>query len=162
MKLTKLRAAPDRAYKVPPCARATVWTRAPLRSLSPVFGRPSVRERVSTNHVITSGVIAFHSTADEWRPTMRPWQAFNPVWPIALLLAGATVGIVGNLMTWAWRRSGQTLASLFWAGSDLAARPERFVRTDRVVVVRITYYAGVLLFLLGVLMHVVEAVRRAT
>ena len=45
MKLTKLSAAPWPRMEVPPHARAGRWTRAPLRSLSPVFGGPT--EQVS-------------------------------------------------------------------------------------------------------------------
>jgi len=92
--------------------------------------------------------------------SMEPWRTVSPTFPIALFLAGTAVGVLGVVGSAVWRRAEQTLGSLFWAGSGLAAHPERYVRADRVSVVRILNMTGVILWLIGVVMILMEAVAR--
>jgi hypothetical protein len=88
-------------------------------------------------------------------------QTISPTVPIAILLAGIAVGLLGVLATIAWRRPGQTIASLFWAGSTIAAHPERYVVPERVAAVRVVNMTGVVLWLVGVLVIVWKVVVRA-
>jgi hypothetical protein len=85
----------------------------------------------------------------------------SPTAPIALLLAGIAVVLLGVLATLAWRRPEQTIANLFWAGSNLAAHPERYVVPERVSVVRVVNMTGVVLWLVGVLMILWKVIVRA-
>jgi hypothetical protein len=71
------------------------------------------------------------------------------------------MGVLGILATIAWRRADQTIPSIFWAGSNVAAHPERYVQPGRVAVVRAFNVAGVLLWLIGVLMILWRAIVRA-
>ena len=92
---------------------------------------------------------------------MQHWQTIDPTVPIALLLAGIAVGVLGVLATIAWRRPEQKIASLFWAGSNIAAHPERYVVPERVSMVRAVNMTGVVLWLVGVLVIVWRVVVRA-
>jgi hypothetical protein len=47
-----------------------------------------------------------------------------------------------------------SLLKLFWAGSEAGAHPEKYVRQDRVKVVKVLNLAGAFLFMMGVLVMV--------
>jgi hypothetical protein len=76
------------------------------------------------------------------------------------MLTGVAILILGVISSVRWRRPGQTVRSLFWAGSDLAAHPERYVRADRVRMICVVNMTGVLLWLLGVLLIVRQTIAR--
>jgi hypothetical protein len=90
---------------------------------------------------------------------VQHWQTIDPTVPIALLLAGVAVGVLGVLATIAWRRPEQTITNLFWAGSNIAAHPERYVVRERVSIIRAVNMTGVVLWLAGVLVIVWRVVR---
>lgn len=79
---------------------------------------------------------------------------------IALMLAGVTVAFCGAVAGTLWRREGVKIRALFWAGSSAAAHPERYVRPDRVRIVRALNLIGVSLFLSGVLVLVGQGLWR--
>jgi hypothetical protein len=54
MKLTKLRAAPERAYKVPPCARSARMGAGTASQLIPGVGRTCLRSRVRLLTAVTT------------------------------------------------------------------------------------------------------------
>jgi hypothetical protein len=70
---------------------------------------------------------------------------------LALLATGIALALSGTVASFVWRKADVTLGALFWAGSGAAAHPERYVRPDRVRVVRVLNLTGVGLFLMGVL-----------
>ena len=78
---------------------------------------------------------------------------------VTLALTGFTLGICANVASLIWRREEVTSAALWWAGSDLAAHTERYVRPDRVAVVRALYLAGVGLILAAVVVLVALTIR---
>jgi hypothetical protein len=61
---------------------------------------------------------------------------------------------LGAVMTRIWRKDELTGAMLFWAGSDSAAHPERYVKPQRVFLVRCMNATGVALFLVGIVLMV--------
>jgi hypothetical protein len=80
---------------------------------------------------------------------------------IALLMAGTALNICGAVATLIWRKEGVTVAALWLAGSTAAAHPERYVRPDRVRIVRVLNMTGVSLALVGVLALVARALWHA-
>jgi hypothetical protein len=72
---------------------------------------------------------------------------------LALMAAGTGVLLVGAVAAFFWRNrsAGVTTSAIYWAGSSLAAHPERYIRPDRVRAIRVMNLAGVGLFLSGVL-----------
>jgi hypothetical protein len=70
---------------------------------------------------------------------------------LALLATGFALALFGTVSAFVWRKAGVTPGALFWAGSSAAAHPERYVRPDKVRVVRVLNLTGVGLFLMGVL-----------
>jgi hypothetical protein len=77
-----------------------------------------------------------------------------------VMLTGVGFGLIGVVMTRIWRKDGVTGAMLFWAGSDAAAHPERYVKPQRVFVVQCVNLTGVGLFLVGVLIVVWAMLQR--
>jgi len=73
---------------------------------------------------------------------------------VTLALTGFALCICAGVVSLIWRREEVTSAALWWAGSDLAAHPERYVRPDRVAVVRALCFAGVGLILAAVVVLV--------
>jgi len=69
---------------------------------------------------------------------------------LACFLTGIGLALCAVVATHIWRRDGVTGGELFWAGSDLVAHPERYVRPDRVSMVRRLNLIGICLFLSGV------------
>jgi hypothetical protein len=78
-----------------------------------------------------------------------------------LLIGGIALMALGVLMSTAWRKQGVTVSSIFWAGSNLAVHPERYVRGDRVSAVRAVNWAGAILWLSGVLLLLAQGVAQA-
>ena len=75
------------------------------------------------------------------------------------MVSAIRLGLREQNATHVWRRPGLTNRNLFWAGSDLAAHPERYVRPDRVAIIRRLNFVGVCLFLSGVLILVGAMIR---
>ena len=78
---------------------------------------------------------------------------------LALMLGGCLVLLVGFIATLAWRRPDVTIRNILLSGSDVGARPERYVREGRVRDVSRINLFGVCLFLSGVVVIVVETLR---
>ena len=78
---------------------------------------------------------------------------------LGLMLTGAAVLLCCGLAAFSWRRDGVSAAELWMAGSRGAADPERYIRPDRVLVVRVLNYIGAGLWLAGVLIVVAVTVR---
>jgi uncharacterized iron-regulated membrane protein len=76
---------------------------------------------------------------------------------ITLMLSGMAIAIFGIVATVLWRKKDVTLGNLVWAGSKLAAHPERYVRPDRLALVRALAFTGVALFLIGAVLAVIQA-----
>ena len=74
------------------------------------------------------------------------------VWIV--MLTGVGFLSIGVVLTRLWRKDEITGAMLFWAGSDAAAHPERYVKPQRVFLVRCMNGTGVGLFLIGVIVMV--------
>ena len=81
---------------------------------------------------------------------------------VGLSLTGFGLALGGALAGLSWRRSGVTTREAWLAGSDLAAHSERYVRPDRVFIVRVLNFAGIGLLLAGVLLLVAELIRHPT
>jgi hypothetical protein len=80
-----------------------------------------------------------------------PLPTFDRAIVLALFATGVVLVLSGTVSAFVWRKADVTLGALFWAGSGGAAHPERYVRPDKVRVVRVLNLTGVGLFLLGVL-----------
>jgi len=78
---------------------------------------------------------------------------------LTLMLSGVAAGLGGVVATIAWRKPAVSVRTLLWAGSEAAAHPERYVKEERVAIVRGLNMIGVSLFLLGVLLLVGVSVR---
>ncbi|BDG04636.1 hypothetical protein [Anaeromyxobacter oryzae] len=78
---------------------------------------------------------------------------------LGLMLTGLVVGLCGALASFSWRKDGVSSRELWLAGSKAAAYPERYVRPDRVLVVRVLNLVGVGLCLAGVLIMVAGTVQ---
>ena len=78
---------------------------------------------------------------------------------LGLWLTGFVVALCGTLASFSWRKGDVPSGELWMAGSKLAAHPERYVRPDRVLLVRVLNYLGVGLMLAGVLIMVAALVR---
>jgi preprotein translocase subunit Sss1 len=76
------------------------------------------------------------------------------------MLTGVGFLLIGVVMTRIWRKDGVTGAMLFWAGSYAAAHPERYVKPQRVFVVKCVNVTGIGLFLVGVLIIVWATLQR--
>ena len=81
---------------------------------------------------------------------------------LALLATGIAFAFSGAVSAFVWRKADVTAGALFWAGSRAATHPERYVRPDKVRVVRVLNLTGVGLFLLGVLALVGAGLLRRT
>jgi hypothetical protein len=77
---------------------------------------------------------------------------------IVLMLAGVLVSIAGICITTVARRPEITLRALFWAGSDAAAHPERYVKPEQLGAVRAANFLGVGLFATGALILAFHAI----
>jgi hypothetical protein len=84
-------------------------------------------------------------------PTERA-IAFSMFWAAIVFL------LFGAVSTFVWRKPGLTRQAVFWAGSRAAAHPERYVRRDRVWIVRMLSVTGATLFLLAVVALLVMGV----
>lgn len=78
---------------------------------------------------------------------------------LGLMLTGAALLLCSGLGSFAWRRDGVSAGELWMAGSKVAVCPERFIRQERVLVVRVLNYGGVGLWLAGVLTMVAAMLR---
>lgn len=78
---------------------------------------------------------------------------------LGLMVTGAGVLLCSGLGSFAWRRDGVSAGDLWMAGTKVAVCPERFIRQERVLVVRVLNYAGVGLWLAGVLTMVAAMLR---
>ena len=81
---------------------------------------------------------------------MMAWETFDPSPAIAFLAVGIGLALVGVITSVLARKPDLTLSQLFWAGSNIAAHPERYVREECVGTVRALNLAGVLSWLVGV------------
>jgi hypothetical protein len=79
---------------------------------------------------------------------------------LIVMLTGVGFMLIGVVMTRIWRKDGITGAMLFWAGSSAAAHPDRYVKPQRVFVVKCVNVTGVSLFLVGVLIVLWAALQR--
>jgi len=79
---------------------------------------------------------------------------------LTLMLGGIVVGVVGMCVTAVGRRPDLTLPALLWAGSDLAAHPERYVMPRLLGAVRVLNLLSVGLFSAGALTLAFHAVAR--
>ncbi len=77
---------------------------------------------------------------------------------LGLMLTGVVVLLCGALASFSWRKDDVSGGQLWMAGSRIAAHPERYVRPDRVLVVRVLNYAGIGLCLAGALVMVAATV----
>ena len=76
---------------------------------------------------------------------------------IAVMLAGVLASVLGTCIAiWA-RRSEMTPGALFWAGSDVAAHPERYVKPGVLGTVRVVYLVAAALLVTGALTLVYHA-----
>ena len=79
---------------------------------------------------------------------------------IAMMLGGAIIAMVGALAAVLWRKNGLASKDLLWAGSAVAAHPERYVRPERIMTVRLVILAGLTLFLLGAILAMIQAMQQ--
>jgi hypothetical protein len=63
------------------------------------------------------------------------------------------------MASFSWRKDGVSAGELWLAGSKAATHPERYVRPDRVRVVRVMNYLGVGLWLTGVVVMVAKTLQ---
>jgi hypothetical protein len=77
---------------------------------------------------------------------------------VGLMLGGCVLLLVGAVVAAASRKTGISLSVVFWAGSDAAVHPERYVEAGRVTLVRWINALGVSLFLAGVLLLVSHSI----
>lgn len=78
---------------------------------------------------------------------------------LGLMLAGLVLVVCGAMASFSWRKDGVSAGELWLAGSRAAAHPERYVRPDRVPVVRVMNYLGVGLWLTGVVVMVAKTLQ---
>jgi hypothetical protein len=71
-----------------------------------------------------------------------------------LATSGMFFLVLGAIGATFWRKKEVSLLKLFWAGSEAGAHPEKYVRQDRVKVVKVLNLAGAFLFMMGVLVMV--------
>jgi hypothetical protein len=79
---------------------------------------------------------------------------------IGLVTLGVASLLIGTVTSALSRQDSVTLRRWFWAGSDVAAHPERYVRAERVGVVRALGLLGVVLALAGIAISVGYALYR--
>jgi hypothetical protein len=83
--------------------------------------------------------------------------------PVSLVASLASLGIAlilcGNAAALAWRKQGITVGAFLSAGSTAAAHPERYVRPDRVRIVRVLFVTGVGFVLASVVVLVALTIR---
>lgn len=77
---------------------------------------------------------------------------------IALMLGGVLASVVSLCITTVARRQDITLRALFWAGSDAAAHPERYVKPEMLGAVKSLNFLGVGLFVTGALIMAFHAI----
>jgi hypothetical protein len=75
--------------------------------------------------------------------------------PLRILMAismggGLLLAIASTLGSLAWRQPKVSVKELFWAGSDLAAHPERYVLPKAVTPVRRLFLLSVCMWLSGI------------
>lgn len=73
---------------------------------------------------------------------------------LTLMGSGSVIVLIGGIAATCWRKKEVSRADLFWAGSEAGAHPEKYVRPDRVKVVKVLNLAGAFLFMMGVLFMV--------
>jgi hypothetical protein len=81
---------------------------------------------------------------------MRRLEPLHQWLVLSLFFAGVLISLVGTVAATLWRRADISIGALIWAGHNLAAYPERYVRPERVRVVRTIYIVGVLLSVMAV------------
>ena len=78
---------------------------------------------------------------------------------ITMMISGVTINLFGVMMAVFWRREGVSLKDLLLAGSQAAAHPDQYVKSEHVVAIRSILICGVGLFLTGTLLIVYEAIQ---
>jgi hypothetical protein len=78
---------------------------------------------------------------------------------LGLMLSGIGMLLTGVFATLAWRRPDVSLSNILRSGSDISARPERYVRPERVRTIRILHLVGALFFACGVMAGVGHSLR---
>ena len=78
---------------------------------------------------------------------------------LGLMVTGFVVLLCCALALLLWRKDGVSARELWMAGGKAAAYPERYVRPNRVLAVRLLNFIGVGLWLAGVLIMVAGTVR---
>jgi hypothetical protein len=73
---------------------------------------------------------------------------------LTLMGSGLFFLLLGAIASTVWRKKEFSLSDLFCVGSAAAAYPEKYVREDRIKVVKTLHFTGVTLFLTGVLVVV--------
>lgn len=71
---------------------------------------------------------------------------------VGLMISGAGIALLGTIASVVWRKIDLTIPEVFWAGSKIVAYPEKYVREDRVTIVKTVYLVGICLFLIGLLL----------
>jgi hypothetical protein len=85
-------------------------------------------------------------------------SASSRVAVIVLMVGGVLMSIAGTCVATVARRPEITLRALFWAGSDAAAHPERYVKPELLGAVRAVSLLGVGLFATGALILAFHAI----
>jgi hypothetical protein len=92
--------------------------------------------------------------------TSEPMEFALPDIVLIVMLTGIGLMFIGVVMTRIWRKDEITSERLFWAGSDSAAHPERYVKPERVFMVQCINLTAVGLFVAGVLVMVWVTLQR--
>ena len=87
-------------------------------------------------------------------------SATSRITVLALMISGVLVMLVGVAVMILARRHDVGVRTLFWAGSNAAAHPERYVRPDFLSTIRVLNLLGVGLFATGAIILAAEAAAR--
>ena len=78
---------------------------------------------------------------------------------LSLFASGWAVGLLCSMACLVfWRRDDVSFKDSYWAGSKVAAHPERYVRGDRVLIARILFFVAIGLILASVVAMVAVTV----